>query len=169
VAHRRPPRLSDDCYRGFGRYFLTVCTADRREHFTSEAAVEPMRSELLRTSSDYRFEVTAYCAMPDHAHALFGSLAEDCDFKRFVKMFKQRSAFHHKCRCGQKLWQDGYFDRVLRVDEPTLDVVAYMLANPVKAGLCTDPHAYPFSGSSLYSLDESCDAVAARPRGNWQP
>ena len=167
MAVRRPPRLSEDCYRGFGRYFLTICTADRAEIFTSDEVLQPVTTDLLRTSRDYRFEVIAYCFMPNHFHGLFESLAADCQFIKFANMFKQRTAFSHRRSCGKALWQAGYFDRVIRRAESTMDVAAYILENPVKASLCAEPREYPFIGSSLYSVDELCDAVAGRP-SDWR-
>ncbi|HYN10753.1 MAG TPA: hypothetical protein VES67_25440 [Vicinamibacterales bacterium] len=41
--------------------------------------------------------------------------------------------------------QDGYFERVLRHDEATPQVIAYILENPVRAGLVQDPAEYPFA------------------------
>src|SRR2546430_4981997 len=153
-----PPRLTPECYQGFGRYFLTICTDRRRDWFASADGVDRAVLELLRTVVDYRFEGTAYCFMRDHFHGLFESTAPDCDFRRFASMFKQRAAFAHKRARGALLWQRGYFDRVLRCEEATLDVVAYILANPVRAGLCRDSRDYPFSGSTLYSASDLHDA-----------
>jgi putative transposase len=164
MANRRPPRLVPECYRGSGRYFLTICTAERREFFTSSECVEQVTFDLLRTLTDYRFDGIAYGFMPDHFHGLFEATGSDCDFAKFACMFKQRSVFAQKRRTGSKLWQDGYFDRVLRREEATLDVVAYILENPVRAGLCTDPRQYPFLGSSVYSVEELFEAVGARTR-----
>jgi putative transposase len=164
MADRRPPRLVSECYRGAGRYFLTICTEDRHEYFTSRECVEHVTVDLLRTLTDYRFDGITYCFMPDHFHGLFEATAAECDLEKFACMFKQRSAFAHKRRTGKKLWQEGYFDRVLRREEATLDVVAYILENPVRAGLCTDPREYPFIGSSVYSVEELIESVSARPR-----
>ena len=169
MAARRPPRLPADCYRGCGRYFLTICTARRREIFTSESSVAPVRTNLLRTAAQYRFEIIAYCFMKDHLHVLVESTAVGGDFTKVVRMFKQRTGFEYTRSCGEKLWQDGYFDRVLRNEESTLGVVAYILANPVAAGCCREPRGHAFSGSGVYSLDELCDAVAARPAHSWRP
>jgi len=113
--------------------------------------------------------------MRDHFHGLFESTAPDCDFRKFASMLKQRSAFAHKKATSEKLWQDGYFDRVLRREEATLDVVAYILENPVKGGLCRGSRDYPFMGSTRYSIGELHDAVAARWRDRasvaviWRP
>jgi len=83
-------------------------------------------------------------------------------------MFKQRSGFAHKQATRRQLWQKGYFDRLLRDDDTTLDVIAYIIANPVRAGLCDDPKAYPYLGSTKYSIDELLDAVGSRP-DSWRP
>jgi REP element-mobilizing transposase RayT len=106
--------------------------------------------------------------MRDHFHGLFESAAADCDFRKFVSMFKQRTAFAHKRAIGKTLWQRGYVDRVLRREEATLDVVACILDNPVRAGLCRDSRDYPFTGSTLYSVADLHDAIASRPV-TWRP
>ena len=164
MAYRRPPRLLPECYRGVGRYFLTISTHDRHECFKSRERVDGVTIELLRTLTDYRFEGIVHCFMPDHFHGLCEGTAPDCDFTKFTCMFKQRSAFAHKSFTGRNLWQDGYHDRVLRSDEATLDVVAYILENPVRAGLCTDFRQYPFVGSSVYSIEELFEWVGTRSR-----
>jgi len=102
--------------------------------------------------------------MPDHFHGLFESTASDCDFTKFTCMFKQRSAFARKRVTGRNLWQEGYHDRVLRSEEATLDVVAYILENPVRAGLGTDFRQYPFVGSSVYSIEALFEWVGTRSR-----
>src|SRR5439155_10713803 len=132
------------------------------------ACVDRTRGELLRTAVDYRFAGIVYCFMPDHFHGLFETMASTCDFRKFANMFKQRSAFAHKSAAGDKLWQDGYFDRVLRREETTLDVIAYILDNPIRASLCSDPREYPYTGSTLYSIDVLWEAIAGR-FVTWRP
>jgi len=96
-------------------------------------------------------------------HGLFEAMREDADFLKFAAMFKQRSTYEFKKATGRRLWQEGFYDRVLRDDESTLSVAAYITQNPVRAGLCKDPREYPFLGSSRYSIDELVDAIAWRP------
>jgi REP element-mobilizing transposase RayT len=40
----------------------------------------------------------------------------------------------------------GYFDRYMRDQDHVLDTVAYILNNPVKAGLAKAPEEWPWSG-----------------------
>ncbi|HEV8347775.1 MAG TPA: transposase [Vicinamibacterales bacterium] len=163
MASRRPPRLHRDLYRGLQRYFLTICTIHRLDHFATRERAEMAMGQLLLTAAGYSFEIIAYCFMPDHAHGLFESKTEDADFLKFVCMYKQRSAFEFKKTTGGRLWQEGFYDHVLRDEESTLSVAAYIIQNPVRAGLCKDPREYPFVGSSQYSLDQLVDAIPWRP------
>jgi REP-associated tyrosine transposase len=118
--------------------------------------------QLLRTTTAYSFEAVADCFMPDHMHGLFEALTEDADFLKFTAMFKQRSAFEFEKTMAKRLWQEGFHDRVLRNEESTLSVAAYIIQNPARAGLCDDPRRYPFMGSSRYSVDELMEAIAWR-------
>ena len=107
--------------------------------------------------------IIAYCLMHDHLHALLKDLADDADFRRCVSMYKQRSSFAYRKRGCGSLWQEGYFKRVLRPDEDVIGVAAYIVTNPVRAGLCQSPTEYPYLGSPAYSLESLIDVVQVRP------
>ena len=78
---------------------------------------------------------------------MISSRALDADLPRFISAFKQQTGFQFVRQHRARLWQDGYYDRVLRSDEDTLDVVRYILDNPVRAGLVALFDRYPYSGS----------------------
>ena len=141
------PRLNSFDYTGFNRYFLTICTLDRHRAFVEPDAAADVALQLSHTSEGECFSVPAYCLMPDHFHALLEGNRADANLPRFVKLFKQRSSFHSKCRTGIVLWQRGYFEHVLRAEEDSVDVARYILNNPVRAGLVARPEEYPFLGS----------------------
>jgi REP-associated tyrosine transposase len=165
VQHRRPPKLSEALYAGGHRIFLTMCTYRRRPYFGRAEIVDVVLSELLRTATGSEIEIIAYCFMPDHLHALVAGASEYSDAKRCVAVFRQRSGFRHRQRTGERLWQEGYFDRHLRKEDNTLDVVSYIVANPVRSGLCRTVCEYPYSGSGRYELSDLVDAVQWKPLG----
>jgi len=111
-------------------------------------------AQLVHVADVERFFVIAYCFMPDHLHALVKGTDRASDFRRFVRLFKQRSAFHWKRRYGQILWQRSYFEHVLRDDEAMLGVARYILDNPVRAGLVNRPEQYPYLGSLTMTVPE---------------
>ena len=95
--------------------------------------------------------------MPDHVHLLVGGLTPVADFQRFMKLAKQLSGWRYKRAHGDRLWQEGYVDRVLRDDEVTWDVVRYVVNNPLRAGLAATPAEYPHWGSDVYTREEILD------------
>jgi putative transposase len=155
----RALRISGFDYVGPYAYFLTVCTFERMPWFADDDSARSATQQLLRTSCDYGFEVIAYCFMPDHLHTLVAGLRFDSDFRRFTAMFKQRTAFDHLSRRAGRLWQEGYYDRVLRENEGLEGVAAYILANTLRAGLCDVFGDYPHLGSSRYTVDQLREAV----------
>jgi REP element-mobilizing transposase RayT len=163
VYHRRPPRLPNSEYVGPVRIFFTMNTFRRHRHFTTGDVVGPARDQLLRTGSECAVETVAYCFMPDHLHALLIGLETLSNVGTCADRFKRRAGLDFRRLDGGRLWQEGHFDRSLRSSEVTIDVVAYILNNPVRAGLCKAPDDYPFSGSSRYSVEDIVDAMQWRP------
>ena len=96
--------------------------------------------------------------MPDHAHLLVAGLSIDCDFKRFAKMAKQRSGSAYARLRHERLWQQGYYERVLREDDAR-ELARYIINNPVRAALVESPENYPFLGSDVWSLAELLESV----------
>jgi putative transposase len=158
---RHPQHLKAFSYLGFYRYSLRFCTDNRRELFTSQSAVDFVRSHILRIAADERFAVIAYCFMPDHLHLLIEGLSEDSDCKRFIARVKQYSGFHYQQQFGTRLWQRYGFERGVRDSEQTFAVARYILENPVRAGLVATIEEYPFAGSLVYTTPELIASVYA--------
>ena len=163
MARKRPPRLLQFSYVGRNAYFLTICCEARRPVFSDLNYGEIIVSRFLQLAAEYSFADSGYCLMPDHLHAVVEGLNERSDFTRFVSMFKQRTAYAHRQITGDRLWQEGYYERVIRPDESIVGLVAYMLHNPIRAGLCHAVTEYPLLGSKRYGLSELMDAVQCPP------
>ena len=71
-----------------------------------------------------------------------------------VRLAKQLSGHEYRRVTGGRLWQESYFDRTLRSDESLPDSIAYVIANPVRAGLAVKPEDYPHWGSGMWSREE---------------
>ena len=144
---RRPPRLSTFDYKGRHRYFFTMCTLGRRQLFADAAVVDMVRWQILRTVAERGFAVLAYTFMPDHLHALVEGLTEVADFRNFCSLMRRRCSSACWPVVKSSLWQDGYHERVLRGTDGTQEVIDYILANPVRAGLVERAVDYPHSWS----------------------
>lgn len=144
-----------------------MCTFERRKYFVSAALVEDVRTQFVRTAHEEAIEILAYCFMPDHVHFLVAGTSDGSDLQRFVSIAKQRSAHVARQRIHGRLWQPGYFDRILRNDDDIVDVARYILANPVRAGLVESPLDYPFIGSSILSTHDLIESCQCNPA--WRP
>jgi putative transposase len=156
---KRLRRLADFDYTGPHRYSLTLSTFQGRSLFTEAASVTVVIEQILIASTRCSFDVIAYCAMPDHCHLVVHGNTESARLPNFMHRAKQLSGYHGKRVAGRPIWQPGYFDRVLKETEDTREVIAYVLRNPVRKGLVTNPADYPFSGSGLATLEELIETV----------
>jgi putative transposase len=160
----RAPRIPGFAYIGLFRYFLAVCVFPRRPLFADVSAGAWVRDQLLRTADRFEFSITAYCVMHDHVHVLTEGTREDANLIKFVSGWKQRTGYDWKRRTGDPLWQEGFFDHVLRDHEDERGVIRYILENPVRAGYVESPRDYPLCGSRSFSYDQLADAIA-----DWTP
>jgi len=84
--------------------------------------------------------------MPDHMH-LFVSGDEGFVLGRWVGELKQALARANSwSKSSGQLWQEGFFDHVLRSDESMSEKWEYIRQNPVRAALVNDPEDWPYQG-----------------------
>ena len=150
----RPVRIRGFDYLGPYRYFLTFCTYARRDTFRDADIAPGVATQLRLTARELGFAILAYCLMPDHVHLLVEGTTDDADLRRFVKRLKQRTGQAYARRTASPLWQEGYFDRVLRAEEDSLAIARYIVENPVRAGLVQVASDYPYLGSDVWILED---------------
>jgi REP element-mobilizing transposase RayT len=83
----------------------------------------------------------------------------------FAKLARQRSAIAFSRQTGERLWQQGFFERTLRNDEAIEAVARYIEGNPVRAGLVTSVDAWPFTGGVFLRPDDGRTKV--QPYDCW--
>jgi putative transposase len=155
----RLSRLASFSHVGLHRYFLTFCAFQRHPVFQDADVVAVTLEQFRRTTANAAFVILAYCLMPDHAHLLLVGMTDCADLRRCAKLAKQRNGGVYARRTGQPLWQEGYYDRVLRNGEDSRTVARYILENPLRAGLVTTLSAYPSLGSDRWSLAELIEGL----------
>jgi REP element-mobilizing transposase RayT len=154
-----PRRLDGISYTGPGTYFVTTCTLDRRNVFDDLEFGREAAALLTAYSAEHEFVIAAYCLMPDHAHLLMRAATAGAAFCPLVRAWKQATGYRWRARTGGRLWQPGYYERVLRDDESELSVARYVVENPVRAGLAESAGTYPLTGSSCHTVERILDAV----------
>jgi len=164
LPERKTIRLDHSRYLGCGIYFLTFCCEGRSRVFENADRARWIVQTLRKVSETEGFLVHAYCVMPDHVHVVVEGAQHASDSGKFVKAFKQVTAFYYEQETGERLWQKKYYDHVLRVSDSLDTVMWYVWLNPVRAGLAAEARSYEHSGS--FTLDWNHEAQSAR---KWVP
>ena len=139
------PRLKDFDYIGTYAYFVTILTKDRGTYLKEVEVVDSLIGILVEKARSERFSVLAYCFMPDHPHLLVSGDDDNSNLMKFISLFKQKSGYWFKKNYNKNLWHISYYDHILKKEESIEDVALYVLENPVRRGLVSDPKEYPFS------------------------
>jgi putative transposase len=161
---RRIIRLGPKNYSGQTAIFITLCCHRRSPHFTNHS-VTNSTLELLRESAATRnFTLHAYCFMPDHLHVLAEGLSPSSNFLNFIKSFKLRSSRAFSKSHNGILWQDKFFEHILRKPDSFESVCLYIYMNPVRAGLAKNLGEFPLAGSLTRSIPSSIPSIPP-----WHP
>ena len=107
--------------------------------------------------------------MPDHVHLLPEATSPESGLRRLMNAWKQQTGYAHARATGSRLWQNGYYDHVLRENEDRLEVIAYLLANPLRAGLVSDVRQYAFWGSGVWDRDQLLESIQHLVAGHGGP
>ena len=115
---------------------------------------------------DKRYELLAWCVMPNHVHALVHVWQTPLwkmtqSWKHFVQTQANRLLAERRppvrrdgekkrnepCRRPALHWQREYWDTFMRDEEQERKAVRYIESNPVKARLCRVDKDWPFSSA----------------------
>ena len=82
---------------------------------------------------DVRYELYAYVVMDNHVHALLKPLHK-YRLQGIIHSWKSFTAHKFQIEYGRKvpIWQEEYFDRIVRDEKEFLDKAQYILNNPLK-------------------------------------
>ena len=150
--YKKRIRLKNFDYKGSYRYFITLCTFNKKPILTDNSLILWLVKTLREKAKVFKFKIWAYCFMPDHVHLLLEGNDYGSELKRFISSYKQSTSFYYKRRTGFSLWQINFYEHVLRKEEDTKSVAYYILGNPVRKGLAEDYKNYKFLGSFEFDI-----------------
>ena len=91
--------------------------------------------------------VLSYCVMPNHVHLVM-QLPETPDFSfgKLMQRLKGRTAYkaNQLLRRNGPFWQHESYDHLIRDERELEHINAYVVMNPVKAGLVENWEEWPF-------------------------
>ncbi|MDB5235186.1 MAG: hypothetical protein JWR44_2179 [Hymenobacter sp.] len=112
-----------------------------------QPAIAALLAESLRYFDGTHYDLRCYCLMPNHVHLVVRILEEAPPLVKTLQRLKSYTATEANKLLGLAgaFWQAESYDHVVRKGELER-IVAYVLENPVKAGLVEDweqwPHTY---------------------------
>jgi len=123
-----------------------------------------------------KYDLHAAIVMPDHVHMLFTPLRDPegwpYSLPQILKMLKGTSArsVNRLLHEAGPVWQDEFFDHVLRSEESLREKIEYIRQNAVRRGLVEQPEQYRWLWVNPCGADTPVRAVpgssAMRQRGN---
>jgi REP element-mobilizing transposase RayT len=138
---RRLPHYQKD----FHPLFVTF-TTDRRWELPPVA--RDIVFDCCLKENTHRFDLHAAVVMPDHVHLIYSPLRRDDGWSytlpETMKAIKGRSArfINIALKRSGPVWQEEFFDHVLRSNDSLVDRVDYVCQNPVRAGLVRQESEY---------------------------
>ena len=153
-------RLADSLPRGVMTKLASM-TAHARMHATADSldkgegsrllgdpAVARIVQAALLAFDGERYQLIAWCVMPNHVHVL-AEQAPGWPLSRIVHAWKSFTAKAINGALGRtgRLWAPEYYDRYMRDDAQLLATRNYIEMNPVTANLCRAPEQWPWSSA----------------------
>ncbi len=146
---QRPPR-SGRIFATGPLYFVTFCTHERQRILAKDQVHTAFVLFAKRAKDKFNVAVGRYVIMPDHVH-LF--VRGGCNFRLgpWIGALKQALARAATLsRTKGQIWQEGFFDHVLRTNESYSQKWNYVRENPVRAGLVKSVADWPYQGEIVY-------------------
>ena len=147
--NRKRNRLKDYDYSMPNAYFITVCTAERKNLFWTQWAPvfedrediplsecgEAVRCAILDIPRYYPMTaVDHFAVMPNHIHLLLQICTDDgatVTAPTISTVINQLKGIVTK-RVGHPVWQKGFYDHVVRGDRDYHEIWNYIEGNPYK-------------------------------------
>jgi putative transposase len=87
----------------------------------------------------------SFVVMPNHVHVLIAPFRPLREVMNWIKGVSARKANQMLGRTGGRFWQDESFDHWARSRQEFEKIERYILENPVRAGLVSQPAEWKFS------------------------
>jgi putative transposase len=97
--------------------------------------------------AEWAVQIPHFTIMPNHCHVLIVPSSNAPELSVIMKRLKGRTGKRIRATIGGAgpFWQGEWFDRWVRDDYEWEKIVAYIQANPVKAGLVSQTDVHPWT------------------------
>ncbi len=131
-------------------------------HLKKVEIAQVMKDKLMQYDGD-KYDLVAYCIMPNHVHILIdtsiqitdpdGFINDEipenytqlCEIMKLIKGGSSNAINKILGTTGHKLWQKDSYDHFVRSEKEFVNILNYIILNPVKARMVNDWKSFPYS------------------------
>ena len=137
-------------------YHTISVTRARAPIFSDPENAQIVVDAIRHASHAQRAYVLAYAVMPDHLHLLIVPRG-DTTISSMMQQIKRFSAKEINARRAERgsIWQQSFFDRIIRDDAHLSATIAYIEHNPVSAGIVQEASEFRFSSASAGGVNDN--------------
>ncbi len=141
-------------YTGLKKAFFTCNLKNKQPFFKEFQIFKDFEALLIESAIQCDCSLLVYVFMPDHCHILIRGNSENSDVYRCMTLFKQKTGYWIFKHAPEFEWQKSFYDHILRKSEDEVEVIKYILNNPVRKRITENWKDYPFKGSGIYLLED---------------
>ncbi|MGI4874213.1 MAG: REP-associated tyrosine transposase [Janthinobacterium lividum] len=133
--------------RYFGRFDEQLDAAQAGPVWLKQPAIVGLVAQALHQADKQTYTLQCYCIMANHVHLVVSLDDNAPSLTRTLQGIKSYTAYNANKllqRTGQ-FWQRESYDHIVRDAAELERVIAYVLENPVKAGLVDDWQKWPYT------------------------
>ena len=135
-------------------YFFTVVSHDRRPIFADPVNVRLLNECMAKVREGHPFEIEAQVVLPDHLHTMWTMPDGDANFSTRWRLIKETFTRRNvelanivlgTDRTRSRVWQNRFWEHLIRDDRDFSNHVDYIHLNPVHHGFVKAPRDWPHS------------------------
>ena len=155
-------RLYEEYKRYYAKYDHQLDDKPYGECYLRRPEIARIVADKLHEFDGDFYDLHAYCIMPNHVHMLIDTMQQlilpgysipneipgnYVQLDKIMKRIKGGSARLANLALGRSdtFWQKDSYDHFVRDEQEWRNIIAYILNNPVKAGLVEHWNAWPFT------------------------
>ena len=129
-------------------YFITTCTFKRRPILTCTGIANILIDEWRNAHKRHGWAIGRYVIMPDHVHFFCSAELNAKSLPAFMQAWKQWTSkrIAREMNVSGHIWQEEFFDHVLRSSESYSQKWDYVKENPVRGKLVANSERWPWHG-----------------------
>jgi REP-associated tyrosine transposase len=118
-------------------YFITTCTFKRHAILASKEVAQVLVEEWQHARDRHGWAIGRYVIMPDHVHFFCSGELDAKELPTFMQAWKQWTSkrMARELNLFGTIWQEEFFDHILRFSESYSQKWDYVKENPVRADL----------------------------------